>query len=279
MAELLGGLHHVTSFAGAPGKNVAFHRDVLGLRLVKTTVNFDDPGTLHLYFGDEVGSPGTIFTSFPSPRHAPGRSGTPEIASILVEGDGASMDSWRASGGAEVTQTGVVLRDPDGITYRCREGKGVRLAGVSVRVPQPEDTASFLVSVLGFERSADGACQVVSPSGVVRVEFEASNRDRPRLGAGSIHHVAWRVPDEDAQARVAAALRQAGVAATPVQDRNYFRSIYFRIPGGVLFEVATDGPGFAVDEPVESLGEALCLPAQFESRRAELEANLPSLDA
>lgn len=280
MGSMLGGLHHVTSFAGPVPENVAFHTDVLGVGLVKKTVNFDDPGTLHLYFADAAGSPGTVFTSFPSPRHAKGRVGTPDISAILVETDAGGVERAIAAGGVE-DDGWFVVSDPDGLEYRVREdgagSEGARVGGVAVRVPDPDETMAFLTDVLGFENDGGDAVLEVDGAPPARVLFDVPGEGRGRFGAGSIHHVAWRVPDGEAQARDAAALRGAGVAATPVQDRVYFRSIYFRIPGGVLFEVATDGPGFAVDEPADALGRSLKLPPWFESRRDELLQRLPEV--
>ncbi|MEM7756492.1 MAG: VOC family protein [Planctomycetota bacterium] len=281
MAGLLKGLHHVTSFAGKPKGNVTFHERVLGAKLVKRTVNFDDPGTLHLYFGNETGSPGTIFTSFPSPKHARGWSGTPEIAAVIVETDAAGLQRARATDGSVETDSAVVIKDPDGLEYRCQVSRdvarGSRVGGAVLRVPDADETRGFLCDVLGFARDGDDAVLDADGAPTARVSFEPADGRTPRFGAGVVHHVAWRVEDEAGQMRVAEALRDAGIAATPVRDRVYFRSIYFRIPGGVLFEVATDEPGFTADEPAESLGERLCLPGWLEERRDELEKRLPAL--
>ncbi len=294
-APLVTGLHHVTAFAKDPRANVRFYTGVLGLRLVKRTVNFDDPLTYHLYYGDERGSPGTLLTHFPHPNAKRGRHGSPEIiVTVLGIGPGASgawLDRLGSHGvEAERRDDRVEFEDHDGMRFALLEVGGAvegdavaRVEGVVIRVPDVGETAGFLREVLGFRVESSGAERAVLAVGdgneAQRVELERAEVDaRTLMGAGSVHHVAWRVPDGAAQGRAAAGLREARVAVTPVMDRQYFRSIYFRVPAGVVFEIATDGPGFAVDEPASGLGSSLCLPPQYEGRRDEIEAHLVGLE-
>ncbi|MEM1422983.1 MAG: VOC family protein [Planctomycetota bacterium] len=286
------GLHHVTAFAKDPTRCRAFYTEVLGLRLVKTTVNFDDPYVHHLYFGDREGTPGTLLTHFPHPHAKAGVHGAPEIATTLlrVADVGAWEDRLRGRG-VETSRLAVFgeervrFADHDTMGFALvggGAGEGITgVAGVEVRAPGRDEMVGFLVETLGFEEvSREGERVRLSVGGdigdsvieVVRTEAGASN-----FGAGIVHHVAWRVADLGVQAAVVERMRGAGVGTTEVKDRDYFKSVYARVPGGVVFEFATDGPGFAVDEPVESLGERLCLPAMYEGRRAEIEAALPAV--
>ena len=290
------GLHHVTAFATDPTRNARFYTEVFGLSLVKRTVNFDDPYTWHLYFGDAGGRPGTLLTHFPNPRMARGTHGTPEIVETVLCCGRATLDALvdRAEqAGVAVHVHGGVdgdrwsLEDPDGMRLSvgveagAEAATGLRLAGTVVRPSADGAFAGFLTGVLGFVASTKAASrfEVAGAEDGDWVEIDSSAAgDRSKMGAGTVHHVAWRVDDEAAQLAVADALREAGLAVTPVLDRQYFQSIYCRVPGGVIFEFATDGPGFAVDEPAGELGRALKLPAQYETRRAEIEARLPRFD-
>ncbi|MEL6328587.1 MAG: VOC family protein [Planctomycetota bacterium] len=295
MTGLLTGLHHVTALAKSPTGNHRFYTEALGLRLVKKTVNFDDPLTYHLYYGDERGSPGTLLTHFPHPHAKRGVHGSPEITETHLAVASGSLGSWAERLGSNGTPSelreigggrGLAFEDPDGMRFALiedgeSEGHAIsRVAGVAIDVPDVAHTSGFLRKVLGFRDGAAGRLLVGPEGSAAYVELRESAIDRrTSMGAGTVHHVAWRVPDEDAQLEIARRLTDAGVGVTPVQDRNYFRSIYSRIPGGVIFEVATDGPGFDVDEPLESLGGALKLPSQFEARRAEIERHLVPLDS
>jgi glyoxalase family protein len=310
MTSIITGLHHVTAFAGKPSANAKFYREVLGLRLVKKTVNFDDPNTYHLYYGDAHGSPGTLLTHFPHPLAARARHGTSEITDTGLAVPRGALAWWRthlaahkidAREGTTFAQQTLRFEDHDGMRFIITEEDGMAGFGagtsgyaeggvpaasailgvsrVTLRVPDAGETTSFLTSVLGFEagqREGDAHRFTLNGGGTTR-EIDVIHDPRAsheRMGAGTVHHVAWRVPDDAAQARAAAALRAHRTSVTQVMDRQYFRSIYFRIPGGVIFEIATDVPGFAVDEPAATLGTDLKLPPQYEVMRKEIEKRL-----
>lgn len=299
------GVHHVTAVAGDPRRNVDFYTETLGLRLVKRTVNFDDPGTYHLYYGDRTGTPGTILTFFPFEN---GTQGTPgrgqQTATAFVVPDN-SFDYWTERFDAhdvaydepEVRFGARVLafRDPDGQPLELVTGEsdvapwdgsdvpaeyGIRgFHGVTLSSRRPDETARVL-DLLGYEEVAAEGDRTRFAAAGDRAEYvDLLDTDGPSgtPGAGTVHHVAVRAADGDEQEAWREFLSDAGLNVTAVKDRQYFTSIYFREPGGILFEIATDGPGFDRDESVDSLGSALKLPPWLEDRRSELEARLPSL--
>ena len=304
------GLHHVTALAGDPARNVAFYRDVLGLRMVKRTVNFDDPGTYHLYYGDEVGSPGTIMTFFPWPGAPRGRIGTGQAAATAFAVPEASLGYWlerlvargiaheapRERFGRKV----VALSDPDGLRLELVSRPDVAARpgwagsevpaehairgfhGVTLWSATPGATGETLKTLGLVEAGREGASLLYAAAGeglgtCVEVR-DTSGFPRGEMGAGTVHHVAFRAAgDADQAALVAALSAHNRIAATEQVDRNYFRSVYFREPGGTLFEIATDDPGFAIDEPREALGASLMLPPWYEPNRARIEAALPRL--
>ena len=306
------GIHHVTAISGPAARNLDFYTRVLGLRLVKKTVNFDDPGTYHLYYGDEAGSPGTIITFFPWEHVAPGRFGAGETSETAFRIPRAAIGWWTERlVGASVAhdapvrlfgETVLRFRDPDGMKLALvgvegAESEPARLVdgipaehairgfhGVTLDVATAERTAAILTEVFGFaETGREGALIRLSSGaregGHVTLNAIAEGA-RGRLGGGSVHHVAFRAADDAEELAMVETLRaNHGITTTEQKDRNYFRSVYFREPGGVLFEIATDVPGFAVDEPAEALGQELKLPPQYEARRAEIEASLPELTA
>ncbi len=254
----LAGFHHLTMIASHPAANLGFYRDVLGMRLVKKTVNFDDPGSYHLYYGDDTGSPGTLMTFFAWPNAGRGTRGVGEITRL-----GIRTPKGAAAGGTE----------PDALQLDLTEGAS-RLESIEMTVARREPTEDFMTRLLGFERQGDGSLRL----GPAQVEVkEDSAGARGRQSAGSVHHVAWSVPSDEVELQWQARLRESGVDVTPVRDRHYFHSIYFREPGGVLFEIATDPPGFAIDEPVEQLGEGLMLPAWMEPDRERIAGVLPPI--
>lgn len=286
------GLHHVTAIAGAPQRNLDFYAVALGLRLVKTTVNFDDPGVYHLYFGDEAGNPGTIYTSFPFPNARAGRAG-PGMATTIafsLPDAAARAQALRGQGITvqEITRFGAPvfkLADPDGQPLALSEG-AVALRGVTLWLEDPEPTAALLQEVFGYAetgRQADGPGQRrrlerpgKGPGRMIEL-YHQPDAPAAKTGAGTLHHIAFRARDRAHQDALAGALRARGLRPTGRKDRSYFESIYFREPGGVLIEIATDAPGFAHDEPPEALGQRLKLPPQHEPHRAGIEARLPRL--
>jgi glyoxalase family protein len=239
----LAGLHHVTCVCSDAQQTLDFYRG-LGFTLVKKTVNFDDPHSYHLYFGDEDGSPGSLLTFFEWPRAEPGRLGRGTLESIGIETP-------------NVQEEGELV-DPDGLRLRLFPGERIRLHDVDV-IGNPDLYAGLF--------SPDAPLHFAEP-----VEEPAL------IGAGTTHHIAWRVADDGEEGAWLERLKELGLRPTPVQDRKYFRSIYFRMPDGVLIEIATDGPGFMVDEPKESLGEGLSLPPWLEAERATLERELTPIE-
>jgi glyoxalase family protein len=296
------GIHHVTSVAGAAQGNVDFYTGGLGLRLVKRTVNFDDPGTWHLYYGDRSGSPGTLITFFPWQGIPVGRPGVGETAATAYAVPARSLENWADSLGVEQEPTErfgdpvLSLRDTDGSSIEIvgedpSSGEDLSPAAeaairgfhsVTLAVAQPEPTARILTGILGYESIGEenGRLRFAVPGpGPGRIVDLVRPEDSvpARLGSGSVHHVAFRARDDDEQAEFRGALQEAGIDVTPVRDRQYFRSIYFREPGGVLFEIATDPPGMLIDEPLETLGTELRLPPWYESARDRIEAALPPI--
>ena len=307
------GLHHVTAICCDAQRTRDFYERVLGLRLVKRTVNFDDPGSWHLYFGDEIGGPGSVLTFFEWPTAEPGKPGAGQAVALSFAIPKGAAHGWvrrlteedvyvAIAPGAD---DAVTFYDPDGLalelieqdwaetlpgytTAFVGEEQAIRgLAVVTLLVDDCDATASVLEDALGWRE-----CARASHGGFLRLRFCAPGEAGPgRLidvlkapeappaeeGAGSIHHIAFRAADDAAQAAMGAALRKAGLKPTEQRDRTYFRSIYAREPSGVLFEVATDGPGFLVDETLDALGASLRLPAQLEDHRATIEAALPPL--
>jgi glyoxalase family protein len=302
------GIHHVTAISGGPQRNVDFYAGTLGLRLVKKTVNFDDPETYHLYYGDGAGSPGTIMTFFPW-AHAPGgRIGAGQLVVTSFSIPTASLGYWTerlVERGIRFERprdrfgdTVLSFEDPDRLRVElvaAEDGRpgwsgGPVQAEHSVRgfhhialaVEAQDRTAELMTGSLGFRRvdQAEGRIRLSAGGGAPGTLVDVVNAagfPRGSMGVGTVHHVAFRVPDEETQLAVRAEISALGYSVTPVLDRNYFRSIYFREPGGVLFEIATDPPGFAVDEDPENLGEDLKLPPWLEARRDRLEEVLPPL--
>lgn len=304
------GLHHVTAFSGSAARNLGFYTETLGLRLVKKTVNFDDPGTYHLYYGDETGRPGTILTFFPIAHAAPGRVGVGETSETAFRVPRASIGWWLQ----RLVEAGVVHEAPVAVmgepTLRLRDPDGMMLAlvgvpdlddaaawtggdvpaehairglhGVTLLLGEAEPTAAILTEILGFTEDAREGSSTRYASGATEGGFvtlrAVGESLRGRQGAGSVHHIAFRAADDAAQAAMVAALTtRHGLGVTEQRDRAYFRSVYFREPGGVLFEIATDVPGFDADEAVADLGTGLKLPAGLEPHRAQIEAALPPL--
>lgn len=304
------GIHHITAIAGDARRNFDFYTRVLGLRFVKKTVNFDDPQTYHFYFGDEQGSPGTILTFFPwGQQIRPGSRGAgmaTEIGYAVPEG---SLDFWMQRFETHnilynkpATKFGtryLTFLDPDGLKLELVEAADQRqpyeteevkadaatrgFYNTTLTLNNVQPTAAILTGVFGYRQIAQEgnryryATDAVDTANIIDlVELPSERRG---IGAGgTVHHVAFRVKDDAAQMEFHDRISRMGLAITPQIDRNYFHSLYFREPGGVLFEIATDNPGFTVDEPLEELGRNLKLPAQYEAQRAAIEKHLVPLD-
>lgn len=261
------GLHHVTALAGDPWRNLDFYRGIPGMRLVKRTVNFDDPASYHFYFGAGDGVPGTLLTFFPwgtpaNPQGRPGVRGSGQITRVRMGVPAGVAESAAGS-----------LTDPDGIAIEFVRGESPRLQSVTLRETDAGPTIAFLRDVLGLGAIAPDRL-ALADGAWINVEH-APDSARGKMGAGVVHHVAFRVADEDAQLQWREKLLRAGVRVSAVRDRLYFHSIYFREPGGVLLEIATEGPGFLIDEAAERLGERVCLPPWLEPSRESIERRLP----
>ncbi len=305
------GIHHVTAISGPARRNVDFYTGVLGLRLVKKTVNFDDPGTYHLYFGDENGTPGTILTFFPWDNVAKGRVGVGETQQTLFRVPEGSIGYWAhrfVEKGIEhenvakaFGETVLSFRDPDGMRLALVGTPGAEAEpawtsdgipaehairgfhSVNLLLAKAAPTAAILTDVFGFTEIAREGSVIrlkageTKNGGIVDLH-EAGGFLAGRAGGGSVHHIAFRAENDAAQKEMVARLQKAhGIRTTEQKDRNYFRSVYFREPGGVLFEIATDEPGFAADEPVAELGRTLKLPSFLEPHRSRIEGVLPEL--
>ena len=302
------GIHHVTAISGDARRNLDFYTGTLGLRLVKKTVNFDDPGTWHLYFGDEIGRPGTILTFFPWAHVAPGRAGVGQAQETAFRVPQGAIGYWthrfvekgvpHEAPEKRFGETVLPFRDPDGMPLALVGTAGAEgepawsggvpaehairgFHGVTLMLDAAEPTGAVLTDVLGFAEAGREGPRVRyrGDAGLgAAVDIRVATGFLPgRMGGGSVHHVAFRAADDAAQAAMAQRLSGHDIRPTEQMDRNYFRSIYFREPGGVLFEIATDDPGFSADEPAAHLGEALKLPRFLEPRRREIEAVLPEL--
>jgi glyoxalase family protein len=305
------GIHHVTAIASDPQANVDFYAGLLGLRLAKKTVNFDDPSAYHLYYGDEIGTPGSIMTFFYWPGHdSRGRVGPGQMTGLSFSASPLSLDYWHD----RLTRHGIAVErktlfgeevlmfsDPDRIPCQIvavaddnRTGwtgggipaahalRGFHTAELTVRTAAP--TEKLLTGEMGcrlLRREGNRARFEAGPGGSGRfIDVIGDATTAPGLqGTGTIHHVAWRVPDDASQLAMQERLANAGYDVSEVRDRCYFHSIYYRERGGILFEIATDVPGFSVDEPVASLGTALKLPPQFDRARKQIEAALPPLQS
>jgi glyoxalase family protein len=306
----INGLHHITAISGPAQENLDFYSGVLGMRLVKKSVNQDDPGTYHLFYADAEGHPGTDLTFFPWAQMAPPRMGHGLAVEVALEVPANSLEFWGArleKYGARMTaiekrldDRTLPLVDPHGLRLALVEpgragsrpfaswehstvpsDRQVRgLYGAQIWERDLGSTTQFLTSVLGFKKIAEEngwtRYGFENAAGVIDLR-EAAGERRGAWGVGAVHHLAWRVDDEKHQLAVRAQVEAGGSHPTPVIDRFWFKSVYFKEPGGVLFELATDGPGFAVDEDREHLGESLVLPPWLEPARNRIESVLPPL--
>jgi catechol 2,3-dioxygenase-like lactoylglutathione lyase family enzyme len=310
MSNNILGIHHVTAISGNAQENVDFYTGVLGLRLVKKTVNFDDPATYHLYFGNEDGTPGTIITFFPwSSGELKGRIGTGQLSTTSFSIPEGAMGFWMErfkkhnidfkGPQSRFDEEVLSFRDSDGLQLELvasvNDNRSAWKRGplpaeyavlgfyhVSLSVEGYERTAGLLTETLEFNKVSETGNRfryVVAGGGVGKiVDILCQPEDLPgRMGVGTVHHVAWRTPSEATQLEMRSNVAKLGYNVTPVLDRNYFKSIYFREPGHILFEIATDPPGFTVDETKEDLGKALKLPPRLEKNRMEIEKVLTPL--
>jgi glyoxalase family protein len=304
------GIHHITAISSSPDENAGFYRRVLGLRLVKQTVNFDDPYTYHLYYGDAGGTPGTILTFFPWERMPGGRPGAGMMVSTAFAVSREALSYWiqRLNGAGIPVRKAFRFGEPL-LEFKDPHGLTVELIGTE-NPPSishwDESPVDRLHGIRGFHSATalqsrlEGTQTLLTAS--MGMVLHATERDRyrfkmrggpaaghyldvvvdrtapkGRLGTGSVHHIAFRARTDSEQLDWQAHLRQAGFNVTEVRDRNYFKSIYFHEPGGVLFEIATDSPGFTVDEPLDGLGCSLMLPVHFEPIRDKIESGLAPL--
>jgi glyoxalase family protein len=308
----INGLHHVTAIAGPAQENLDFYAGVLGMRLVKRSVNQDDPGTYHLFYADADGHPGTDLTFFPWAQMAPSREGHGLSSEVSLAVPPGSLDFWsQRLQERNVTlsplesrygRPTLPLRDPHGLRVALVENEESLgrpfTPWIGSPIPEPHQirglesarlverdlvrTTSFLSNAMGFtevgtENGWHRYAVAGGKSGTYVDLYESPTSHRGAWGTGSIHHLAWRVDDEQHQDEVRTAVREGGSRPTPVIDRFWFKSVYFPEPGGVLFELATDGPGFSVDEDPKHLGESLVLPPWLEPERRSIEAVLPTL--
>jgi glyoxalase family protein len=308
----ISGIHHITAIASSASENLTFYENLLGLRLVKKTVNFDDPYTYHLYYGDSNGAPGTIITFFPWEKMPRGRTGAGMVTSISFSIPTGSANHWLKRFNDNGIETSEGERFGDSV-IRFEDPHGLSLELIETPIPRStsnrsNDPGSVSHAIMGFHsatallKSLEETKSLLLDSMEMELHDKEGNRYRFKMksdesfgnfydvvvdgqaengqqGGGTVHHIAFRTPTEDDQKYWQRSLMDNGFSVTPVRDRKYFKSIYFHEPGGVLFEIATDPPGFAVDEPYERLGHELKLPNQYEPMRAEIESRLPKLHA
>ncbi len=310
MTQPIAGIHHVTAIATDPQQNADFYAGVLGLRLVKKTVNFDDPSTYHFYFGDELGQPGTILTFFPWPMARRGSRGSGQATVTSFSVPEGSLGFWSD----RLERLGVIVEQPTArfdeevLTFYDPDGLKLELVAhaenlgkpwsrgsvptqhairgfhsVTLAVREVEPTAELLTRTMGLRRAGElgQRSRFETTAGALGrcVDLlHTPETGHGRIAAGTVHHVAWRVPDELSQAAWRETLASLDLQPTPVQDRRYFQSIYFREPAGVLFEFATDPPGFTRDERPDSLGSRLQLPPWLEPQRDQIERVLPTIE-
>jgi glyoxalase family protein len=302
MSSSILGIHHVTAIAAGPQLNLDFYTGFLGMRLVKKTVNFDDPGTYHLYYGDQAGTPGSIMTFFPWPGARSGRHGSGQVSVTSFAVPKGSLGRWIARARNYGVSTGspvmrfdeeiLDLYDPDGLqlelvasldTALDTEGDAIgKIHSATISQQDCEQTARLLTETMGFrltKETGNRSRYEVAGGGPGAIVDLLSTPDLSRGsgGAGTVHHIAWRTADDRQQSDWQKRLIELNYDVSPIMDRQYFHSIYYREPGGVLFEIATDPPGFAIDESIESLGTQLKLPPTYESRRKLIERALPNI--
>jgi len=307
MEKALNGIHHITVIAGNPQDNYDFYTQPLGLRMIKKTINFDAPDVYHLYYADEKGTPGTVLTFFPFPNATRGKRGTREISIVSFSVPSASLNYWidrfaKLAIEFDVSSKKfgydyITLFDPDGMKIEIvadpnadmiegwdngdlpKEHSIRKFFGATFNLNKATETEKLLSQIMGmsFIKSENNIKRYSSgkDESLCFVDIiENENGNYAVSSAGSVHHIAWRTANDEEQINWRNKFLQAGYHPTEVVDRNYFHSIYFREPGGILFEIATDQPGFMVDETFESLGTELKLPPWYESKRKTIESGL-----
>jgi glyoxalase family protein len=303
MSKKTMGIHHITAIVGHPQENVDFYAGVLGLRLVKKTVNFDDPGTYHLYFGNEGGKPGTIMTFFPWAGASQGKIGDGQVGVTSYVVPKGAMKFWKKrlesfnipfTVRERFSEEYLEFDDPHGLHLEIverEEGEvnawtfgGVipevaikGFGGATLLSTQPDKTAVLLENILGLELiGKDGDFARYRSSAEIGnvIDLKLTAIGRGTMGAGTVHHIAWRAKDDQDQLEWQKYVEENGYGVTPVRDRNYFNAIYFKEHGEILFEIATDPPGFAHDEPEATMGEKLMLPEQYEQSRGQIKQSL-----
>jgi glyoxalase family protein len=301
------GIHHISAMVNDAQRNIDFYAGVLGLRLVKKTINFDRPEVYHLYFGNETGQPGTVITFFPWAKQLKGRIGTGQVgvtSYVIPKGSVPFWENRLRNFGVESTssirfgQTYIKFNDPDGLQLELTERDegplntwnfgGVQsenaikgFGGAVLFSAQPHKTTEVLENILRLEcvGQENEFLRFKSEGNIGNtIDIHLNPSVRGLMGAGTVHHIAWRAKDEEDHQRWKLLLLEKGFYPTEILDRNYFKALYFHEEGGILFEIATDPPGFAVDEPADELGNKLMLPSWLESKREELEETLPQVE-
>ncbi|MGE7717577.1 ring-cleaving dioxygenase [Priestia megaterium] len=303
MSKKTAGIHHITAIVGHPQENVDFYAGVLGLRLVKQTVNFDDPGTYHLYFGNEGGKPGTIITFFPWANARQGKIGDGQVGVTSYVVPKGAMGFWEqrlAKFGVPATKMErfgeqyLEFDDPHGLHLEIverEEGENNTwqvgeinsdvaikgFGGATLLSVRPDETAQLLENVMGLQKVGQEGdfirFQSSADIGNI-IDLKLTTIGRGQMGVGTVHHIAWRAKDDEDQLEWQKHVADSGYGVTAVRDRNYFNAIYFKEHGEILFEIATDPPGFAHDESLETMGEKLMLPEQYETHRDQIERAL-----
>jgi glyoxalase family protein len=301
------GIHHITAMVNDAQRNIDFYAGVLGLRLIKKTINFDRPEVYHLYFGNETGDPGTVITFFPWEKQLKGRIGTGQVGVTSYLIPKGSISFWEnrlkkfnveSRSSIRFGEKYIHFHDPDGLKLELVERDegpnnhwsigGVQaenaikgFSGAILYSAQPHKTADVLENVMGLECiGQEGDFLRFKAEGHLgnTIDIQLNPSVRGLMGAGTVHHIAWRAADEEELLRWRLLLQDKGYYPTEIRDRNYFKAVYFHEEGGILFEIATDPPGFSVDEPVAELGKSIMLPSWLESKREELEATLPPVE-
>ncbi|EMA6343531.1 ring-cleaving dioxygenase [Bacillus cytotoxicus] len=308
MSNKIAGIHHISSMVNDAQRTIDFYAGVLGLRLIKRTINFDRPEVYHLYFGNQPGEPGTVITFFPWPKQLKGRIGMGQVGVTGYMIPTGSMSFWEErlqkfhvefQKSTRFEETYLQFQDPDGLQIELVErdggnsqnawsfgGIGVENAirgfsGATLYSAKPNKTSELLEHIFGLEciGEDDGFLRFQAEADIGNmIDIKLTASIRGLMGAGTVHHIAWRARDEEEHQQWWSMLKEKGYYPTEILDRNYFKALYFHEEGGILFEIATDPPGFTVDESIDALGEKLMLPSWLEEKRDELKELLPPIE-